>query len=292
MLSHLKNLLLTQGIELCAPIKLSHCVITRPYKLSKHGFSDTDALTAFMLAVPYLTRQGKRNLSAYASPRDYHLYFRRLFDGILPLLEASYPQYRFVGFADDSPIEERSAAAMAGLGILGDNGMLITDKYSSFVFLGEIITDAPVDVPSPLPIRRCEGCGKCKTVCPMGELGVCLSALTQKKGELLTEEKSAILQYGSAWGCDLCQNACPHTQKAIESGSIYTSVPFFEEKTIPYLTLALLDSMSDGEFAERAYSWRGRDTVRRNLTILERGEDRENQTEPDGNVSAQKGTLC
>lgn len=260
------------GISLAAPIAVKDCNVLRRYKLEKAGFSDLDGnfdgLFAVILAIPYLTPQKKRNLSAYAAPRDYHGYFKELFSSLIPRLEEEFHGYRFAGFADDSPIAERDAAAKAGLGIIGDNGMLITEKYSSYVFLGEIVTDLPLECET-FEIRRCQGCGVCKRACPMSEIGECLSALTQKKGELSEKEAAAIEKYGSVWGCDICQEVCPHTLRAIKNGTIYTDVEYFKESTVGHLSREILDGMTDGEFAERAYSWRGRKTIERNLGIVE-----------------------
>jgi epoxyqueuosine reductase QueG len=197
------------------------------------------------------------------------LYFDELFGAILPILREKYPQNLFATFADNSPIDEREAAAMAGLGIIGDNMMLITEKYSSYVFLGEIITDLPVPEATAQPIKRCEGCGACLRACPKDKMGECLSSLTQKKGELNENEKNAIKTCRSVWGCDICQEVCPHTKAAIKNGTIYTPVDFFRSAPIPVLTLEALDAMSDEEFSMRAYSWRGRDTIRRNLLLTE-----------------------
>jgi len=134
MTEYLKALLSERKIDLVSPVSLSESLITRGYKLDRCGFGKESPLTALMIAVPYLTPAENRNISAYAVPRDYHLFYKELFDDILPRLREKYPEYRFFGFADDSPIDERQAAAMAGLGILGDNGMLITEKYSSYIF--------------------------------------------------------------------------------------------------------------------------------------------------------------
>ena len=257
------------GVDLCAPISLKNCKIIRPDKLERVGFSSIDMLNAVIIAVPYLTHQSKRNLSAYAVPRDYHGFFDEFFSNALPRLREIFPKNHFAGFADNSPIDERLAAATAGLGIIGDNGMLITEKYSSYVFLGEIVTD--LALPSePHEIQKCSGCGKCRSACPMGEIGQCLSALTQKKGALCEDEANAILKYSSVWGCDICQEVCPHTLRAIKNQTIYTHIDYFKENCISQLTTYVLDSMSDEEFKKRAYSWRKRETIRRNLTLFEK----------------------
>ena len=67
------------------------------------------------------------------------MFFSSLFGEILPILRKSFPEYKFEGFTDHSPIDEINAAALAGFGMIGANGLLITEKYSSFVFVGEIV---------------------------------------------------------------------------------------------------------------------------------------------------------
>ena len=258
-----------RGISVGEPIPLAECRILRPYKLTRLGFTDSDRLTVIMLAVPYLAECERGNLSAYAVPRDYHVYFRSLFDELIPSLKSRYPENRFCGFADDSPIDERDAAAKARLGIIGKNGMLITQKHSSFVFLGEIITDLPFQGAAAHPIEYCEGCGLCTDACAsLLSEGQCLSSLTQKKGELSPAEEEMIRDSGVIWGCDRCQEVCPHTKRARLDGSIYTTVDFFKEALIPNLTEADLQEMSDEDFASRAYSWRGRAVIERNLRLL------------------------
>lgn len=270
MMEYLSEYFFQQGIRLFAPIPLRACRVTRNYLLDREGISPESG-TAVMLAIPYFTQAAAdpaRNLSAYAVPQDYHLFFRGLFDDLLPKLRAEFPQDRFAGFADHSPIDERDAAAQAGLGIIGQNGMLITEPYSSYVFLGELITSRSIPC-QPQEIRVCEGCGACRRACPMSEIGSCLSALTQKKGELTEQEQAEIRRYGSVWGCDICGEVCPHTRRALKNGTIYSEIPFFNRDTVTHLTLAQLDDMSDEAFAARAFAWRGRHTIRRNLCLFE-----------------------
>lgn len=259
---------LKKQITLFAPIPLSQCNIKKPYLLERVGISDG---TAIMIAVPYFTKfclQENRNISCYAVSRDYHIYFEKLYDELLPLLREKFSQYRFAGFADHSPIAEVEAAARAGLGVIGKNHLLITEKYSSFVFLGTLVTDAKIPCKTH-PVTFCEGCGNCLSECPAKEPFGCLSALTQKKGVLSDLEQKAMITNASAWGCDRCQLVCPHTQKALETRTIFSPIPYFGEYSIPHLTSKELDAMSDEEFCARAYAWRGKDTIHRNLILLE-----------------------
>ena len=268
MLTFLSSFFEKELIDCYAPIPLSACRVVRPYLLEKAGIEDG---TVIIMAVPYFSSDCNapdRNISAYAVSRDYHLFYRNLFERLLEVLRAAYPQNKFAAFADHSPIDEVNAAAKAGLGMIGKNQLLITPRYSSYVFLGEVITDAVLPCKS-LPITSCENCGKCLLECPMQECGVCLSALTQKKGTLSEEEAVCVVKHGSLWGCDLCQEACPHTQKAIREHTIESPIPFFREQHLARLSTTLLEEMPDDVFAERAYAWRGKHTVLRNAELME-----------------------
>lgn len=238
-----------------------------PRLVRRHGFIPKSAV---IFLLPYFTGVPE-NISCYSASLDYHIIIREITDKLIAVLKESYPDNNFVGFGDHSPINERSAALMAGLGILGDNGLLITPKYGSYVFIADLITDLPPEVigaVNPVPVSRCEGCGTCKAACPTGRLdengAECLSQVTQKKGELSEEEISLIKRNGTVWGCDVCQSVCPHNKNAP-----LTPIDFFYEHRIEKLTKRILDSMDDDEFKKRAFAWRGRKTVERNLGCFE-----------------------
>ena len=264
------------GLPVCA-IPLSFCDVKRPYLLERAGI-DTNG-TAMIFAIPYLVTSDvadpDRNLSLYATPRDYHAYVDALREKILPRLSAAFPDHRFAMFADHSPIAEVKAAAMAGLGVLGDNGLLLTPDYGSFVFLCEVCTSADYHTatgthsPAHMEITRCDGCGACRAACPVADGQVdCLSALTQKKGELTEAEARALRAHGLVWGCDACQLACPHNRRVIRAG-YDTAVTYFREGRIATVTAQDISAMSDEEFSSRAFSWRGRAVILRNLSLKE-----------------------
>lgn len=259
----------SEKIEYVSALPYERCRVVNPRAERRIGFKPNSVI---VFAVPYFTGIVDGNISAYARAEDYHIYFSELFLRVIPKLEKLFSGKYFKGFADSSPIDEVQASSMASLGVVGENSLLITEKYSSFVFLGEIFTDTEffaVSKKETFEYRRCEGCGACKKVCPAKDGRQCLSAVTQKKGTLNEDEKAYLRQYGSAWGCDLCQNSCPHTKRMIKCGTA-TPIRFFYENRIEHLNLNRLDCMSEGDFSRRAYSWRGRETVERNLEILEK----------------------
>ena len=270
------------GTPACA-IPLSCCRPVKSYLLDRAGISQVG--TAILFAVPYLMTADvaapARNLSLYAVSRDYHGYMQELSKEVLPILRERFPAHTFALFADHSPICEVDAAARAGLGVLGVNGLLITPDFGSFVFLGEVVTDAPYEtvvgsVRPVFPVQppMCERCGACLGACPAGcvggvDRGTCLSAVTQKKGDLSPEEIAAMVRNGLVWGCDTCQLVCPHNQRIIREGRD-TPLPYFREKRLPYLSTEILDAMTDEEFSSRAYAWRGRAVIRRNAKLWEK----------------------
>lgn len=219
------------------------------------------AKSVILFLVPYYTEdKPERNISLYAVPRDYHGYMASLTDRMVQNLQYMQPDRLFRGMADHSPIAETSAAAMAGLGIIGDNCLLINEKYGSYVFIGGIFTDM-ITTEKPNDISYCFHCGACAKACP--SQGNCLSALTQQKGDLDENTISLMKKYHTAWGCDICQMVCPYNKEIKE-----TPIEFFWQERIFKLTPEILDNMSDDELKTRAFGWRKRKTIERNIKLL------------------------
>ncbi len=268
------------GVPLGA-IPLSECRVERPYLLEKNSLSLNG--TAVLLTVPYIMADDvytpERNLSLYAIPEDYHIYFEMLKEALLPKLCDHFPDHHFALFADHSPILEVDAAIKCGMGILGDHGLLITPQYGSFVFIGEVITDMSYELVTgekhpfvPLPIQHCDGCGACASACPGQCLphsrSTCVSALSQKKGELNEDEISFLCKQSLIWGCDTCQLVCPMNQEILRK-RINTPVTYFQNHRVASLDETSILEMSEEIFKRRAYSWRGRAVILRNLKLQE-----------------------
>ena len=249
----LKEFFENEKIEYFGCVPFCECRVINPSLLERK--CDFDPKVAVMLLAPFYTGEEEgRNISRYAAPKDYHLYFGELFGRLCGWLAEAFPGYRFQGFVDHSPIAEVHGAALAGLGVIGRKGQLINEKYGSYVFIGEILTDFPFETRT-FPRRECDGCGKCEDLCPAP--GSCFSMMNQAKGELSDECKRIMLETGCVWGCDVCREVCP-----MNEGARLTPIEAFFETARPFVTAA------DG-IEGRAFAWRGKKVIERNLEALE-----------------------
>lgn len=244
----------------------SECREINPGIMAREDFKPRSVI---LFLLPYFVSEGE-NLSAYATSRDYHLAIREITDRLANAILSEYPTARFKGYGDHSPIDERDAALKSGLGILGDSGLLINEKYGTYIFIGDLVCDVPAEelgISEMREIKRCISCGACKKSCPTGILRGegcdCLSAITQRKGELTESEISLMRKCNTVWGCDECQRCCPYNKTAEK-----TPLDFFYEDRTERLTLSKISEMKKEEFKERAYSFRGRKPIERNLSLL------------------------
>ena len=256
----------SKSIEYFGVLSYSDCYETNEGIMAREKFTPKSVIVYLL---PYYTGETK-NISLYAASLDYHLAIKEINDGLINEIKKVCPDAAMRGYGDHSPIDERSAAISLGLGIRGDNGLLINEKYGSYIFIGDLVTDiepSALGAIVPKPWEYCHHCGACKSACPTGILRgegeACLSFITQRKGELSADEIAIMREYNTAWGCDLCQTSCP-----LNANPVMTPVEFFYRDRIAELTPEILDSMSDEEFCLRAYAWRKRNTIERNIKLL------------------------
>lgn len=226
-------------------------------------------------AFPYYVKDEENsNLSKYCYGKDYHIVVKDILEKIANHIQSKIEMFEYMIFTDNGPLVDRYLANISGVGYYGINNNIITDKYGSYVFIGYIINNYEFTPDSPIK-RTCIRCGKCVVKCPgnaiLGNFELnpkrCVSYITQKKEDLSDDEKEILLENNKVFGCDICQDICPHN-KNIDK----TNIEEFYKDLILNIDEFELDSISNKEFKrkyrEKAFSWRGKKIIKRNMDIL------------------------
>ena len=164
-------------------------------------------------------RRDRAAISVYAQGRDYH----KVLKGRLKRLGLWLAETYNCGvkvFVDTAPLMEKPAAMRAGLGWIGKHTNLVSRKFGSWLFLGELLTSLPIP-PDPPEVDHCGHCDRCIQACPTGALAEpyrieprrCISYLTiEHKGAI---DADLMARMGNrVYGCDDCLAACPWTKFA------------------------------------------------------------------------------
>ena len=221
----------------------------------------------------YIEHSGPSNLSRYTWGTDYHLVINEYLEKLIEKLQKMNTSAQFSIHCDTSPLADRYMAYLAGLGFYGKNNCFINPKWGSYVMIGTILTTLEFEPNTPLG-QSCMGCNRCITACLGQCLGhdefkydTCKSYLTQKKGDLTNEEETIIGKTPLVFGCDVCQEVCPHNQSIP-----VTPIPEFQHVE-PYIDINEIETLTNKEFkakyGHRAFSWRGKKILIRNQNIIE-----------------------
>jgi len=167
-------------------------------------------------------RKGEGVVASYARGRDYHHVHRKRLKKFIHWLEETSGQQGIAkGFSDSTPVLEKALAVQAGLGWFGKNTLLIHRKFGTFTLLSGLFTT--LELPYSLLNMRlplCGVCTKCIDACPTQAItspykldaARCLSYhLIESKKEIPEEIQQ--LNPGYIFGCDICQDVCPHNAR-------------------------------------------------------------------------------
>ncbi len=130
---------------------MSECRVQKPYLLK------FEPGCVVMFTVPYFTGDDEpRNISRYAVSLDYHIFFSELAAQLKAACDSDLPGTAICTYSDHSPIYEAEAASKAGIGCIGENHLLITEDYGSYIFIGEIFLSEPLEPRAEgYPISHC-----------------------------------------------------------------------------------------------------------------------------------------
>jgi epoxyqueuosine reductase len=211
-------------------------------------------------------------LARSAWGRDYHYVLREAMAKLEVFIRERVPEAVLDSMVDTGALVDRAVAERAGIGFSAKNCMIISPKWGSWIYLGDMVTNIPFPPDTPVT-EDCGECTKCIDACPTGALvgpgqlnaQRCVSFLTQTKGLL---EDEAMVKIGNRlYGCDTCQIVCPKNRgKNWDHHTVLAPDP---ELAKPLL-LPILD-LTNREFREKfgqtAAAWRGKKPMQRNAII-------------------------
>ena len=180
----------------------------------------------------------KAFISRYALGRDYHKVLRTHLQKLAERISAKVEHFNYRVFTDSAPVME---------------GMGSGRKNQGMFFLGEIYTDLPLAIDSPVG-NYCGSCTRCIDICPTQAIVApyrldarrCISYLTiEHKGSI--PEPLRPLIGNRVYGCDDCQLACPWNKFAVKTDED----DFAVRNGLDEITLVELFSWNKEEFETR-----------------------------------------
>jgi len=246
------------------------------------------AVSCLMVADLYHTRaeeqlkedddEPRGKIARYARGLDYHEEMKKRLHTLADELRMSHPGEEFRAFVDTAPVLERELAQRAGLGWIGKHTLLIHPRVGSYMLLGGVMTT--MRLPSDERARvtdHCGTCTRCIEACPtqaISERSVdatrCISYLTiERRGAI----DAALADRLSGWiyGCDICQEVCPHNSARSEGADVGVRHGAYEPRRESLRLLDVLGWTEDDRRAEFSKSAMKRATLammKRNAILL------------------------
>jgi epoxyqueuosine reductase len=179
----------------------------------------------------YKNKKSTYTFSEYVLGTDYHILIKNKLSELSNFIQKHHTDSNNRVFAGSAPVLEKYLAYQAGLGSIGKNTLLLTQKGSYF-FIGEIFTDLILPYDSPCIENYCLQCNNCINACPTKALydSYCLDATKcisyhniESKNEIPKDIQHKMGK--QVYGCDICQQVCPCNKNAEP-----TQVPEFSIK--------------------------------------------------------------
>ena len=171
-------------------------------------------------------------ISKYAYGKDYHSVLKKKLKKLLRAIRTEIGDVSGRAFMDFAPVMEKSWAAKSGLGWIGKNANLITQKTGSFYFIAELILDLELEYDNPTT-DHCGSCTACIDACPTEAIvapyvvdgSKCISYYTIELKENIPQEMKGKLD-DWMFGCDVCQDVCPWNRfSKAHSEPLFTPYP-------------------------------------------------------------------
>lgn len=189
------------------------------------------------------------SIAKYAQTKDYHIVIKDMLKKMILELNKIDPKLKIRACVDTAPILERYFAKKSGLGYIGKNRCLITDKYGSYVFISELLIDKEFDYDKENN-NYCNNCNLCVLACPtkaITEIGIntnkCIAYHTIESKTKIVDDIVLNNISNQIFGCDICQTVCPKNNNTNNLSNI-----FFPISEINNLSKAKLEKMTNADF--------------------------------------------
>jgi epoxyqueuosine reductase len=192
-------------------------------------------------------------VSRYALGRDYHKVLRQRLKRLAEMIREHTGTHEYRVCTDSAPLMEVEIATQAGLGWRGKHTLLLNREAGSLFFLGEILTDLPLEIDPPVT-SHCGACQACITVCPTQAIIApyqldarrCIAYLTiEYDGDIPHELRPLI--GNRIYGCDDCQLVCPWNKFA----QVAVTEEFAIRHNLDAVSLASLAYWTADQFNQR-----------------------------------------
>jgi epoxyqueuosine reductase len=178
-----------------------------------------DAKSVVSLLLNYFPSESQNDesfkISKYAYGQDYHFVIKEKLKEFLHSIQENIGEVSGRAFVDSAPVLDKAWAAKSGLGWIGKNSNLLTQKVGSFYFIAELILDLDLEYDHAVT-DHCGSCTACIDACPTQAIvapyivdgSKCISYYTiELKENLPYEMKGKFDEW--MFGCDTCQDVCP-----------------------------------------------------------------------------------
>jgi epoxyqueuosine reductase len=189
-------------------------------------------------------------IARYALGEDYHQIMKSRLHESADWIRAAAPGAQTRAAVDTAPVLERELASRAGIGWVAKNTCIIHPRIGSWLLLGQVLTTLPLACDEPIT-DHCGTCTRCIDACPTAAITApyqldasrCISYLTIEHREEIAPEFQPLIG-DWLYGCDICQDVCPHNNRAPAA-----SDPAFK----PRFASGSLDVREVLEWDERTY---------------------------------------
>lgn len=178
-----------------------------------------DAKSVVSLLLNYYPEESQTQesfkISKYAYGQDYHFVIKEKLKEFLFSIQENIGDVSGRAFVDSAPVLDKAWAAKSGLGWIGKNSNLITQKVGSFYFIAELILDLDLEY-DHATTDHCGSCTACIDACPTQAIvapyvvdgSKCISYYTiELKENIPNDMKGKFDEW--MFGCDTCQDVCP-----------------------------------------------------------------------------------